>query len=174
MHFIFVGFLFFLFILEGSLLQLMLPQSMGSSYVVVSQLVFNGMILLSLYLQKREVFFYSLGFGLFYDLIYGPAIGIYTFTTIWTAFGVCWVAKRFPPVPWVITLTTLLAQWIHLSLYYGWLRLFDLTNQSLFPTLFNSIIPSVFFNLIMMYPIYLFIHWILYKYQHKSVQLYRT
>lgn len=173
MHFIFVGFLFFLFILEGSLLQLVLPQALGSSYVFIPQLLFNGIILLSLYLKRQEVFFYCLGFGLFYDFIYGPAIGIYTFTTIWTAFGVSWIAKRFPPVLWVVALTTILAQGVHLCIYYGWLRLFDFTKLTFLPALFNQIIPSVFFNLVMIYPIYLFIRWILHKYQHKSVQLYR-
>lgn len=174
MHFIFVGFLFFLFVLEGSLLQLVLPQAMGSSYVVVPQLVINGIILLTLYINKKDIFFYSFAFGLFYDLIYGPAIGIYTFTTIWMAFGVSWIAKHFPPVPWVITLTTLLAQWMHLCIYYGWLRLFEFTKLPFWPILLKQIFPSVFFNMVMIYPIYLLIRWILYKYQHKSVQLYRN
>ncbi len=50
----FVAFLSFLFILEGSKLQLLLPQSWGSTFVMIPALVVSGLISISFYLPPAK------------------------------------------------------------------------------------------------------------------------
>ncbi|MBA4496156.1 rod shape-determining protein MreD [Paenactinomyces guangxiensis] len=168
----FAGFLFFLFVMEGSVFQLLLPQAWGSSFVIIPQLVVSGIVVLSLYLKEQQAVLFGVGFGFLHDIVYGPALGIFAFSTGLTAWGTVHISRLFPPYPWIAGLIAILAQLSHLLLIYGWYRLFDFTQMPFFPSLFAHILPSVFFNIVWGFPIYQFMSWIYNKNKRNTIQLF--
>lgn len=168
----FFCFFFFLFLIQGSVLQLLLPQAWGSSFVVIPQLVLSGIAMLSLYGDEQEVLLFGFGFGLLHDIVYGPALGISAFSTTLTAYVAVLISRYFPPHPWIAGLTGMIVQFIHLLTVYGWLRLFDFTQMSFFPAFSYHIIPSVLFNLVCGFPIYFLISRIYRKNEKNTIQLF--
>ncbi len=169
----FFCFLLFLFLIQGSVLQLLLPQAWGSSFVVIPQLVLSGIVMLSMYRDEQEVYLFGFGFGLLHDIIYGPALGISALSTTFTAYVAVLISRYFPPHPGTGGLTNLIVQFIHLIIIYGWLCLFDFTQMSFFPAFSYHIIPSVLFNFVCGIPIYFLISRIYRKNGKNTIQLFR-
>jgi rod shape-determining protein MreD len=166
---LFAGFLFLLFILEGSVFQWLLPQAWGSTFIVIPQLVVSGMIAISLYLPRRYVLLLSFFFGLLHDVVYGPALGISAITLPLVAYGTYRMAAHVPPFQWVAGVLTAWGQLIYLILIYGWDRLFDFTDVPVVLAMWNYIIPSTLFNVIIGYPIFKVIHLIYQKKRNRSI-----
>ncbi|SEN34387.1 rod shape-determining protein MreD [Lihuaxuella thermophila] len=167
-----VCFLFFLFLIQGSVLQWLLPQAWGTSFVVIPQLVLSGIVMLSLYGDEQMAVLFGFGFGLLHDIVYGPAWGISAFSTALTAYAAVLVSRHFPPYPWIAGLTNMVVQWIHLFIIYGWFRLFDFTQMPFFPAISYHIIPSVLFNVVCGFPIYFLISRIYRKNEQNTIQLF--
>lgn len=168
----FVGFLFFLFLLQGSVFQLLLPQAWGSPFVVVPQLVLNAIVVLSLYLHERDGLLFGFVFGLLHDLVYGPALGISAFTTALVAYVTALVGKQFPPSLWIAGMTATLAQFSYLFIIYSWYRLFDFTQMPFLPAFTTHIVPSIIFNVSFGYPIYWWVSRIYQKHRPHTIQLF--
>ncbi|MFC4078380.1 rod shape-determining protein MreD [Salinithrix halophila] len=169
---ILIGFLSFLFLLEGTALQMFVPQAWGSNFVWIPQLVVSGIILLSLYRGRKVGLIYGLCFGLLHDLAYGQAVGVYAFSTAVIGYITGQVSRQFLSGPIVALLATGLGQATHLILTYLWLRMFDITQVGWETAFIYHILPSVFFNLLAAYPVYRGIRWIFRRFHPQSVQLF--
>ncbi|MBA4602719.1 rod shape-determining protein MreD [Thermoactinomyces mirandus] len=165
----FVAFLSLLFLLEGSQLQWLLPQSWGSPFVIVPQLVVSGIVAISFYLPRRYVLLISFVFGLLHDIVYGPAIGIQSFTLPLVAYGAYLLSGTFSLYQWIAGMTLLLGQLSCFLVTYGWYRLFGFTDVSFSYAFWIHMVPSVMFNLLVGYPIYRLIRWIYQKKRTRSV-----
>jgi rod shape-determining protein MreD len=164
--------LFFLFLLEGSVLQWLLPQAWGSRFVIIPQLVVSGIVSMAFWLREREVLLFGIGFGLLHDVVYGPALGIHAWTTGLVALGAARAAREFPPEHWIADLIAIAAQTIHLLTVYGWERMFDLTYQPFAEVLIHQIFPSVMFNVTCGTLLFHLISWICRKRKDSSVSLF--
>jgi rod shape-determining protein MreD len=166
-------FLFFLFLIQGSVLQWLLPQAWGSTFVIVPQLVLNGIVAMALYLEEQEVLLFGFGFGLLHDIVYGPAIGIGALSMTVAAWGSSLVAREFPPLEWLFGLAAFLVQSGYFLMVYGWFLLFDFTSVPFPEALFLQILPSVLFNALLGYPVYKGVALLLRKRRDASIQLFR-
>jgi rod shape-determining protein MreD len=108
-------------------------------------------------------------FGLLHDIVYGPALGISAITLPLVAYGTYRLAAYVPPFQWVAGVLTAWGQLIYLILIYGWDRLFDFTDLPVFLSLWNYIIPSTLFNVLIGYPIFKIIHLIYQKKRNRSI-----
>ncbi|WP_154986116.1 rod shape-determining protein MreD [Laceyella tengchongensis] len=165
----FVAFLLILFLLEGSVFQLLLPQAWGSTFVVIPQLVVSGIIVISLYLPKRYVLMFAFSFGLLHDIVYGPAWGVTAFTLAAVAYGTYLLANHFPPFVWIVGVAIVVGQCCYTLLVYGWYRLFGFTNMPFLFSFMTHIVPTLVFNAISAYPIFRFIHYVYMKKRNRQV-----
>ncbi|KFZ41164.1 MULTISPECIES: rod shape-determining protein MreD [Thermoactinomyces] len=165
----FVAFLSFLFILEGSKLQLLLPQSWGSTFVMIPALVVSGLISISFYLPRRYVLLISFIFGLFHDIVYGPAIGIKAFTFPLVAYGTYLLSGAFSLYQWIAGITFFLGQSAYFIILYGWYWLFGFAKMDFSYAFWLHIVPSILLNLLLAYLIHQPIRWIYQKKRNRSI-----
>ncbi|PTM58264.1 rod shape-determining protein MreD [Desmospora activa] len=164
-----IGLLSFLFLLEGTVFQMLVPQAWGSQLVWIPQLVVSGIIILSLYRGRREGLVYGFSFGLLQDLVYGQAIGIYAFSTAAVGYLIGQTSRQFLSGPTVALLATGVGQLFHLLISYAWFRLFDLTRIGWEEAFLYHILPSALLNMVVAFPIYKSIQWIYHRYHPRSV-----
>ncbi|MDA8354149.1 MAG: rod shape-determining protein MreD [Firmicutes bacterium] len=169
---ILTGFLSFLFLLEGTVLQYVAPQAWGSPLVWIPQLVTSGVIILSLYRGRKSGMIFGFCFGLIHDVIYAQALGVYAFSTAAIGYVAGLISRQFFSGPLVALLTTGVCQAVHLLMSYGWFRLFNMTEMPWKMALFYHIIPSVLINMVVAYPVYRGVRWILKRSHPHSVQLF--
>ncbi|PTX59394.1 rod shape-determining protein MreD [Melghirimyces profundicolus] len=166
------GFLSFLFLLEGTVLQELAPQAWGLPVVWIPQLVASGVIILSLYRGRKSGLRFGLCFGLLHDVVYGQAVGIYAFSTAATGYTAGLISRQFFSGPGVALLATGLCQAFHLLLSFGWFRLFNITELPWMEALIFHILPSVLINIVVAYPVYRGVRWMIRRTHPRSVQLF--
>ncbi|GAA3408334.1 rod shape-determining protein MreD [Paenibacillus hodogayensis] len=140
--------LFALFLLEGTILQWLIPAAWRSSALVAPHLVLVGVIFTSLFKNRYQGLAYGLGFGMLQDLIYyGHALGIYSFSMglVGYLFG---SAFRFSTRGIVISLiAAMLGSFLYDSLVFGIYHLFLSIVQTGYQWMFlHGILPSMLFN----------------------------
>lgn len=164
-----IGLLSFLFLLEGTVFQILVPQAWGSHIVWIPQLVVSGIILLSLHRDQQAGLLYGFCFGLLQDLIYGQVVGIYAFSTAAVGYIAGQFSRQMMSGPIVALVATGVGQSFHLLLSYAWFRLFDLTRIGWEEALLYHILPSTLLNMVVAFPIYKIIQWIYRRYHPRSV-----
>ncbi|MDR6226422.1 rod shape-determining protein MreD [Desmospora profundinema] len=169
---ILIGLLSFLFLLEGTVFQVLVPQAWGSRFVWIPQLVVSGIILLSLYRGRQAGLLFGFCFGLLHDIVYGQAVGVYAFSTAAIGYVAGQISRQFLSGPIVALLATGVGQWLHLLISYFWFRLFDLTRIGLEEAFLYHMLPSVLLNMMIAFPVYQCIRWIHRRYHPRSVQLF--
>jgi rod shape-determining protein MreD len=166
---VFVGCLFFLLVLEGTVLQWVLPQAWGSTIVIVPQLVVAGVVILSLFRGERAGLIYGFGFGLLYDVVYGPVLGMHAFTMAAVGYFAGLISRQFAPGAIVSLLTTSLSITVHLVMTYGLFRLFGLTDMDWNQALVYHVAPSVVFNVVAALPVDRVFRWVNQKWDTRSL-----
>lgn len=161
-----IALLFFFFLLEGSVLQQLLPQAWGSHFVVVPLLVLSGIISISMHIRSSIALWIAFGFGLLYDVTYGPAIGIRTFSMVFIVLVIHWLSRTFSSESWMGPFLMGMMQLVYLLLIYGLYQLFDFTRVPLREALYYHIFPSIVFNVIVAY----LIHQTIYKISVKPLR----
>ncbi|OYD08256.1 rod shape-determining protein MreD [Paludifilum halophilum] len=171
---ILVGFLSFLFLLEGTVLQLLAPQTWGSDIVWIPQLAVSGVIIVSLLRDRRLGLIYGFCFGLLHDVVFGDAIGVYAFTTAAVGYFGGLFSRQFVSGPIVALLVTGLNQGVHLTMSYAWFRLFGVTRIGWEDALGLHIVPSILLNTLVAFPVYLGVQWIFKRFHPHSVQMFHS
>ncbi|WP_164491658.1 rod shape-determining protein MreD [Staphylospora marina] len=166
-------FLFFVFLLEGSLAVWLLPQTWGSPFVVMPQWVLPGIVAAAEDLDERALMLTGAGFGLLHDIVYGPAIGIHAFCTGAAAWLSAKAAREFPPVGWLTGLTAASVLFVWFLMVYGWMVLFGFTAVSFDEALFFHIMPSVLFDAVTGYPVSKGVSMLLPGKRNLPIQLFR-
>ncbi|SMO37593.1 rod shape-determining protein MreD [Melghirimyces algeriensis] len=168
----FIGFLSFFFLLEGTVLQFVAPQAWGSSIVWIPQLVTSGIIIYSLYQGRKPGLIYGFCFGLIYDVVHGQAIGVYAFSTALVGYFSGLISRQLFSGSTVALLTTAICQAVHLFMSYGWFRLFNITEVPWKEAAVYHIVPSVLINMVLAYPIYRLVLWMIKRTGSRSIQLF--
>lgn len=169
---IITGFLSFLFLLEGTVLQDLAPQAWGSPFIWIPQLVTSGIIILSLYQGRKSGLIYGLCFGLIHDVVYGQVIGVYAFSTAAIGYVAGQISRQFTSGPVVALLATGVCQGVHLSMVFGWFRLFNVTQMPWDEATLYHILPSLLINTVVAYPVYRVIRWIVGRFHPHSVNFF--
>ncbi|EGK14774.1 rod shape-determining protein MreD [Kroppenstedtia eburnea] len=166
------GFLSFLFLLEGTVLQDVAPQAWGSPFIWIPQPVTSGIIILSLIQGRKAGLIYGLCFGLIHDLVFGQVIGVYAFSTAAIGYMAGQISRQFVSGPIVALFATGICQAVHLLMVFGWYRLFNVTQMPWDESIIYHIIPSVLINTVVAYPVYRGIRWIVGRFHPHSVHLF--
>jgi len=140
--------LFVLFLLEGTVVQWLIPPVWKSSVLVVPHLVLVGVLYTSLFKSRYQGLAYGLGFGMLQDFIYyGHALGVYSFSIGLVAY-VMGLAFRSSTRGIVVSLLAVtIGSFAYDSLVYGIYRLFLGVIQIGYRwTFLHEILPSMLFN----------------------------
>lgn len=149
--------MFILFVLEGTVFQIFAPDYRGADLTFVPRFMFILILLTGIFRGRSHGLFYAIIFGILYDIVYSPVLGIYTFgigfITYIFSMSTSYVKRR-------LALVTLLAfaAVIGLEYYtYGMMSLLGITSlphEAIFTTRF---IPSFLMNglaaALMVYPV---------------------
>lgn len=144
-----------LFILEGTVLQIVSPNAWGLSWLAVPRFALAGAVMISLFLGRREGLFYGLGIGLLQDILFGQIIGVYSFTMMVTGYFAGLVVLLFQRSLAVMFVTVCLVLFGHEWLLYSLFRLFSTSPVDVQWVLSNQIFPTVGFNVLFAVLIYI-------------------
>lgn len=145
---LFIGFLFFLFLLEGTLLQWLVPDSWGTTWTFVPALSFVAILLVAIFFDERRGLIYAALFGLMHDLAFGLMLGAYTFSYVLITYYVSSVIKQFHQSNVFVVVTVVLGVILQVASVYGLFVLFGVTQMDWRLMLYRVLIPTAVFNLL--------------------------
>lgn len=138
--------LFLLFILEGTVFQILAPDQYGVFYTFVPRWLFMVIIFVGIYRGRISGIFYGVMFGFMYDVIFGSVLGLYAFGMGFIAYllsiSIPFFQKNLP-----ITVLTSIVAAIALEYYiYGMMLLLNLAHTAHEIFLHDLFIPSMIMN----------------------------
>ncbi|MFM1652355.1 rod shape-determining protein MreD [Brevibacillus sp. B_LB10_24] len=143
-----------LFLLEGTVLQLISPTAWGLSVVTVPRFALVSIIMVALFLGRREGLLYGMCFGFLQDVLYGQVIGVYTLSMMVAGYFAGLVLLLFHRSFAVVVATAAVILFGHEWLLYSLFRLFSGTAVDVQWMLTERILPSVGLNLVFALLIY--------------------
>ncbi len=147
--------LLLLFLLEGTILQVVSPTAWGLPWQAVPRFALVGAILVSFFLGRREGLYYGLGIGFLQDILYGHIIGVYSLTMMVACYFAGLVVLLFQRNLAVVFVTVCLVLFGHEWLLYSLYRLFSTSPVDVQWVISNQILPSVGCNFVFAVLIYL-------------------
>ncbi|MBO8163824.1 MAG: rod shape-determining protein MreD [Brevibacillus sp.] len=144
-----------LLLLEGTVLQQLLPGVWGLPWEAVPRFVLVGVVLIGLFLNRREALVYGLVFGFLHDVLYNQIIGIHTLTMMVAGYFAGMTLLLFHHSLAVVFSTLLLVLFGHEWLLYSLYRLFFPLDVDVQWMLRQQILPTIGLNLLFAVLIYL-------------------
>ncbi|MGE5705053.1 MAG: rod shape-determining protein MreD [Clostridia bacterium] len=137
-----------LFLLEGTVVQILSPQNLDLTLMTVPRFALVGALMVSLILGRREGLFYGMAIGFLHDVLFGNLIGVYTLSMMVASYfaglGVVLFHRSV-----VVTFTTItVVLFGHEWLVYSLFRVFSDTAINVQWVLTQQIIPSVVLNVL--------------------------
>lgn len=144
---IFIG-LFVLFLLEGTIMDWIIPPAWQSSVLVAPHLVLTGVVFATLFKNRYHGLSYGLGFGFLQDFMYyGHALGVYSFSMGLVGYALGYLFRSSSRGIVVCLLAATLGSFAYDSLVYGIYRLFlGVVHVGYEWTFLHQILPSMLFN----------------------------
>jgi len=130
--------LFLLFITEGTVFQFITPDYYGSDITIVPRFVLAGIV-----------------FGMLYDVVYGDVFGVYTIAMGTVGYFSGWLTLFFHPTLTFFTLIELLSFVFFEFFIFSVQNLYQLVTIPANFSIIYVIIPSILFNLIFAFLIYI-------------------
>lgn len=148
--------LFFLFISEGTIMQVHTPMWHGAYLPIVPHFVFIAILLIGLLRSRTQALIYSLIFGLLTDIMYTDLIGVYLFTMTLSVYLISLLSKYFHMNLFVVFFTCLLGVSLLEFQVYGIYTLVGKSVQSIYEFI-NWRLPPIYilngaFVLLLFYP----------------------
>jgi rod shape-determining protein MreD len=147
-RFLFILTLFILFIIEGTIVQIVSPDRWGIHILMIPRFVVVLLIYSALFLGRIQGLFMGLAFGLLYDIVYGSVIGVYGFSMAIVGYFSGLTFRVFQQNIFLILLTVFVSLFIHETIVYGILYLIDFTQIDLQSFVMNRVIPVLVLNMI--------------------------
>ncbi|WP_409341658.1 rod shape-determining protein MreD [Paenibacillus sp. MBLB4367] len=150
-----IALLFLVFLLEGTVLQLLVPVVWQTKVTVSPQLILLAVLYISVFLGRHRGVVYGLGFGLLHDIVYyGPMIGTYSFGLGFCAYLVGWLAQRTRGGIFSSLLLIAIGNLVFLWIHYGIYRIFQITHNDVEQTFLYQMVPSLLVDLLIALAIY--------------------
>lgn len=149
--------LFVLFLIEGTILEWLMPPMWQSTVLVAPHPVLVGVVLVALFKSRHQALGYGLAFGFLQDFIYyGHALGVYSFSMGLVGYIIGNVF-RVVPRGIVFSLTAAsLGSFAYDSLVYAIYRFFLGVVQVDYRWIFfHEILPSLLFNALIALVLYM-------------------
>lgn len=145
---LFILFLLFLFMLEGTVMQWLVPDVWGANWTVVPAFSLVMVVLISFYFPGHQGIAYGSVLGLMHDLTFGHVIGAYLFSFTLAAYFTEQMAKQYRRHSVLVVVATLVALTMHLFVIYGLYSLFDITQMGWNWMVYRLLVPSLLFNVL--------------------------
>jgi len=150
-----VALLLLVFMLEGTLLQLLVPAIWQSKVMVSPQLILIAVLYISVFLGRHRGALYGLGFGMLHDIVYyGPMLGTFAFGMGLSAYLVGWLAQRTRGGLLSSLLLIAFGNLVFLWTHYGIYRVFQITHNEVEQTFLYQMVPSLLVDLLIALAIY--------------------
>lgn len=137
-----------LFVLEGTVMQVLSPDLWGLSWMTVPRFALVCCILISMYLGRREGLYYGFAFGFLQDVLFGQVIGIYTMSMMVASYFAGLIVLLFQRGIGMVFVTSFLILFGHEWLLYSVYRLFSVAPYDVQWILTHQILPTVLMNLV--------------------------
>lgn len=109
----------FLFILESLFVQFIPVDLFGRDKILVPHFLFSSLILLTIFVGKKQGIIYALIFGLLFDIVYIEIIGIYLFLFPFIAYLVSKIMHNMQANLIIVFLVTLIGTGVlEIAVYY--------------------------------------------------------
>ncbi|PWA10710.1 rod shape-determining protein MreD [Pueribacillus theae] len=149
--------LFFFFVFEGTVMQVVAPENYGSELVLVPRFTMVIIVLVAIYHSIPKAVVYAIVTGLLYDIIYTDLVGVYMFSMAITAYIVGQSAKIIHVNVIVGLLLTMIAIAILDFQVYGLYTLVGIVQLPIKLFLYERLFPSLILNsgffILMFFPI---------------------
>ncbi|WP_301171141.1 rod shape-determining protein MreD [Brevibacillus nitrificans] len=143
-----------LFLLEGTVVQVIATATWGLSWMTVPRFALVCCILISMFMGRREGLYYGLAFGFLQDVLFGQVIGIYTMSMMVASYFAGLIVLLFQRGFGMVFVTSALILFGHEWLLYSLFRLFSAAPYDVQWMLNRQILPSVILNLVVTLLIY--------------------
>ncbi|MGD8188820.1 rod shape-determining protein MreD [Brevibacillus ginsengisoli] len=143
-----------IFLLEGTVFQFILPQEGEMSWTMLPRFALVSVIMIALFLGRREGLIYGFCVGLLQDILFGHVIGVYTFTMMVAGYFSGMILLLFHRSLAVVFTTVALVLFGHEWLLYSIYRLFSGHSFDVQWTITNQILPTVAVNLLFALVVY--------------------
>lgn len=140
--------LFIFFLIEGTILQVFVPDAWGYSFTIVPRFVLVGIVFIGLYQGRNTGLIFGLIFGVLYDIVYTNMIGVYTLSMGMVGFLAGMVSGYFHRTMILTGAMIIILTSLNEGLTFGFYQLFGLSNMGLQQFILNEWIPTVIFNAI--------------------------
>jgi len=143
--------LFLLFITEGTVFQFITPDYYGSDITIVPRFVLAAIVYLSIFRNQQYALWLGIVFGMLYDVVYGDVFGVYTIAMGTVGYFSGWLTLFFHPTLTFFTLSFVFFEFFIFSVQ----NLYQLVTIPANFSIIYVIIPSILFNLIFAFLIYI-------------------
>jgi rod shape-determining protein MreD len=138
-----------LFILEGTLLQWIIPGVWQSKVYVAPHFILVIVLYIGLYVNRHSALMYGLIFGLLQDIMYySPMLGPISFAMGLTGYLAGLTHRRIYSNIVVSMIVIAFGNLFFDFIIYGLYRLFQITHLNLQWVFFHQILPSMLINLL--------------------------
>ncbi|SDN59220.1 rod shape-determining protein MreD [Alkalicoccus daliensis] len=157
MRFALPAVMFLLFILEGTAFQIFAPDYRGSELQFIPRFMFLLILMTGIFRGRSHGLFYAVIFGILYDIVYSPVLGVYTFgiglLTYLFSMSTSYIKRRLG----LVLLLVLMAV-IGFEYYvYGMMSLLGITSLAHEAIFTTRLLPSFIMNglvaALMVYPV---------------------
>jgi rod shape-determining protein MreD len=138
--------MFLLFLLEGTVVQALVPDAWGLPWTVVPRFVLIGIVFAGLYAGRRKALYFGLFFGLLYDIVYTDIIGVYAFSMGITGYLAALSSQYFHQNWLLVFINVILVIFCNEWLTYGLYHLFHIAAVDVGNLMIYQILPTVLFN----------------------------
>lgn len=138
--------IFLLFIIEGTVIQVISPDRFGSDYIVIPRFAFMIVVIVSIFLGRPVGTTYGLILGLFQDVIYTYILGVYIFSMALIAYALGFSYKIFQKNLFLLIITALFGTIMLDYLVFGihtMVGITDISNERFF---YERLVPSLIVN----------------------------
>lgn len=138
--------IFLLFIFEGTVIPVILPDNYGSEFLIVPRFAFLIVIFVAIFLGRSTGTIYGLVLGLFQDVIYTHILGIYIFSMGLIAYLLGFSFKIFQRNIFLLIITAILGTILLDYLVYGINLAVGITDLAHERFLQERLFPSLLVN----------------------------
>lgn len=148
---------FILFIIEGTVMQIIAPDRFGSEFIIIPRFAFVIVIVIAIFFGRTTGTIYGLILGLFQDIIYTHVLGVYIFSMALITYLLGFSFKIFQKNLLLLTITAIFGTILLDYLVYGIYSMVGITTlpheRFFYERLLPSLVVNSVFLIIFAYPL---------------------
>ncbi|RXI98402.1 rod shape-determining protein MreD [Anaerobacillus alkaliphilus] len=149
--------IFLLFIIEGTIMQIITPERFGSDYIIIPRFAFVVVIIVAIFFGRTTGTVYALVLGLLQDVIYTHVLGVYMFSMAFITYLLGFSFKVFQKNLFLLIITAVFGTILLDYLVYGIYSMIGITtilhNLFFYERLMPSLIVNTVFLIIFSFPL---------------------